>query len=277
MDSFYCDRKTPAFSLDSRNSPCYFCTMLLLLQHFLLFYAQAAAPHSSFDVLSVKAASPNRPGGRVVVGMTGREGGPGTGDPGRVRYAVICLKYVLFEAFGHRDLRIVGPDWLDDDWFQIDATMPVDTTEDQFRSMMQHLLADRFKLQFHRETKEVAAYSLVVAKNGPKMKETPGAPDPPRDLVRTLADRTEMTVHQATMERLAGFLAGQLGGPVTDATGLTGKYEFTLNFSKPGTAATDVPDIFSAVQSQLGMKLEPKKGTVQLMVIDHIEKKPTEN
>jgi uncharacterized protein (TIGR03435 family) len=255
--------------------------MLLLLQHILLFYAQAAAPHSSFDVLSVKAASPNRPGGRIVVGMTGREGGPGTGDLGRVRYAVICLKYVLFEAYGHKDLRIVGPDWLDDDWFQIDATMPADTTEDQFRAMMQHLLTDRFKLQFHRETKEVAAYSLAVAKNGPKMKETPGVSDPPRDMIRTLADRTEMTVHQTTMERLAGFLASQLGGPVTDATGLTGKYEFTLNFSKPGAAAASdadtPPDVFSAVQSQLGLKLEPKKGTVQLMVIDHIEKKPTEN
>jgi hypothetical protein len=99
MDSFYCDRKTQSFSLDSGKRACYFCTMLLLLQHILFFYAQAA-PHSSFDVLSVKAASPNRPGGRI-------------------RYAVI---------------------WLDDDWFQIDATMPADTAEDQFRTMMQHLL-----------------------------------------------------------------------------------------------------------------------------------------
>ena len=218
--------------------------------------------------------------------MTGREGGPGTGDPGRVRYAVISLRFVVTEAFGEKGLRIVAPGWVDDDWFQIDATMPPATTEPQFRTMMQTLLAERFKLQYHRESKETAGFALVVGKGGPKFRKSAEAEPgeaPIRQRLITGTDRVEMNLHQTTMERLADILAGQIGNPVTDATGLTGKYDFRLNFSKEGagpargTGAEPVPDVFTAVQSELGLKLEPKKASIPVLVIDHIERTPTEN
>jgi uncharacterized protein (TIGR03435 family) len=262
--------------------------MLLLLQHALLvaLMQDAAAAHRTFEVVSVKPASPNRPGGRIVVGMTGREGGPGTGDPTRVRYQVISLRFVLFEAYGNpNELRINGPGFLDDDWFQIDATLPPGATEPQFHQMMQSLLADRFHLAFHRESKDVPAYNLVVAKGGVKMKPAPPLPagqEPARNRVQMGSDRALLTMQQTTMERLANLLAGQLGGPVTDATELPGKYDFTLNFSKAGAApvgaadAEPLPDLFTAL-AQLGLKLEPRKGSIEIFVIDHIDRTPTGN
>jgi uncharacterized protein (TIGR03435 family) len=261
----------------------------------------AADGRLTFDVASVKPASPTQPGGRMVIGMTGRRGGPGTGDPGRVHYAAISMRFILSEAFGGKNVRIVAPGWQDDAWFQIDATMPPATTEEQFRVMMQNLLADRFQLKFHRETKDVAAYTLVVAKGGPKMKESVDLP--PADnsaprlqmgadgyavapqragaFVQNMDDRVRVTYQQTTMQSLANGLAGYAGGPVADATGLAGKYDFILTFAKPSAApSTDAgaaPDIFSAVQSQLGLRLEQKKGTVEQVVVDHLEKTAAEN
>ena len=187
--------------------------------------------------------------------------------------------------------------------------MPPDTTKDKFRIMLQNLLAERFKLAIHRETKDLPTYSLVVAKTGLKMKESPESsedqPPPtqrqtdnygfpilpahgsPRHMEFAMKDRARLVGYQQTTQDLAGHL-GLLDRPVIDATGLTAKYDFTLTFSLEGLGiapagggpATDVetpPDIFSAIQSQLGLKLESKKGPIELIVIDHIEKTPTVN
>lgn len=274
----------------------------------LLLLVVPALAAQTFEVASVKPVSPDRGGGRIVVGMTGREGGPGTSDPTRVSYAVIDMRFLISEAYGERDLKIVGPGWIDDEFYQLDARMPLGTTLEQFRVMLQHLLADRFKLACQRETKEVRGYSLVVAKNGPKLKESdlepapPGATPPPRprdlpvgadgykipprrmgSFVEERRDRERITFQGVTMDSFAPTLSGLAGGPVTNATGLTGRYDFTLTLSKsglvgPGTDATYVPpDVFGALEAQLGLKLEPKKTAEPRLVIDHVEKVPTEN
>jgi uncharacterized protein (TIGR03435 family) len=207
----------------------------------------------------------------------------------------------------------------------IDATMPPATTKEQMRLMLQSLLAERFKLALHRESRERLKYSLTVAKNGPKMKES-AKPAPPKEGDPVLPPggrgrsidaygfpiwqeppeggtwrfflngRGRLGGQRATMLDLANELTTwQLRTPVTDDTGLHGKYDFILTFSvpewngqtiempdglgrlDPSVASEPLLNLFGAMQSQLGLKLEPKKGPVEVLVIDHIERTPTAN
>jgi uncharacterized protein (TIGR03435 family) len=310
---------------------------LLLLTCWLSF-GQTADKSLTFDVASVKPAAPPVPDGRGRILMAGPSGGPGTKDPGRIHYPFMNLRNLLMTAYDVKNFQIVGPPWLDSERFEISATMPPETTKEQFRIMLQNLLAERFKMKVHRETKELPMYALVVAKGGPKMAESketpppaedgnPSAPPPamPKmgpdgfpDMTNFLGGRAglfnimmpgraRMIAHQQTMQDLATRLSNQLSKPVTDTTGLTGKYDFTLTFlpdysvgpmgplppppppaagggeagrgpvPAPPTDAEAPPDIFAAIQAQLGLKLESKKGPVEQIVIDHIEKTPTEN
>jgi uncharacterized protein (TIGR03435 family) len=275
----------------------------------------------AFDAASVKPYQVEFPGGggsKQAKQPAGRRfekpsGGPGTGDPGRIHYPGVTLQFVLMNAYGVNNFQIAGPVWLNGERFDIDATMPADTTKEQFRAMLQNLLADRFKMESHRETRELSGYSLVVAKNGPKFKASAeaspppddGAPDPPLTLgpdqffvppqrpgmflQMTTFPGARSTFRQFTMAALANVLQNQLKRPVNDATGLTAKYDFVVNFSmegldlgsgripvSPGDGEPQ-PDILSALQSQLGLKLESKKEPTEVIVIDHIEKTPTGN
>ena len=199
----------------------------------------------------------------------------------------------------------------------VEAKMPVDTTREQFNVMLQNLLADRLGLKVHWTSKEIDMYALVVAKGGPKLKLA--APDPPRGsdddsknggpLPNRVGDdgfpipppgngpwmgaapggKMGMRGHNETSAELAHAIGMRtLDGPLTDATGLTGKYDYTIFWSSPATDAAaagdhagydepDGPSIFDAVQEQLGLKIEKRKGPVQMLVVDHVEKKPTEN
>src|ERR1700722_10609921 len=143
-----------------------------------LVYSQTADKPLTFDVASVKPATPPTPDGRGMIMMAGPSGGPGTKDPGRIHYPFMSLKNILMSAYDVKNFQIVGPAWLDTERFDITATMPPDTTKEQFRAMLQNLLADRFKMTVHRETKELPMYSLVVAKVGPKMLESAAVPAP---------------------------------------------------------------------------------------------------
>lgn len=141
----------------------------------------------SFDAASVKPAMV--PGGVTVSGTSitssRREdflrlrstGGPGTNDPGRIHYPLVSLKGLLTRAYDSY-FEIKGPGFLDTEVVQVDATMPPDTTKEQFREMLGNLIIDRFKLKYHVETKDVAGYSLVVAKGGVKIKESVESPIP---------------------------------------------------------------------------------------------------
>jgi uncharacterized protein (TIGR03435 family) len=157
--------------------------------------------------------------------------------------------------------------------------------------MIQALLADRFKLQFHRETKELPTYVLVVAKGGPKFHESEvvEGPDKPKGTRMSMNGRGQFNLERAPMAALANQLAQVLGRSVIDKTGLPGNYDFELKWtpdeSTPGMARMAVGDgppppsdagagtsIFTALQDELGLKLESTKGPVEILVIERAQK-----
>jgi uncharacterized protein (TIGR03435 family) len=161
----------------------------------------------------------------------------------------------------------------------------------EMRERVRALLADRFHLTVHRETKEGSVYALVVAKNGSKLQEGKEAPDGPQGL---RGGRGELTGMLASMQMVVNFLSGQLGRPIIDKTDLKGKYDFKLKWAPdmgtgggpmepknpggegPPASTPDGPTLFTALQEQLGLKLESQKGPIEMIVIDRVEK-PSEN
>jgi uncharacterized protein (TIGR03435 family) len=263
--------------------------------------AQAQTAKPAFEAASIKPAVPLGPlGMRFVI-----NGGPGTSDPGLYRCQNCSLHLIVLAAYGIRlPVQFSGPAWLENVRFDVAAKVPEGATKDEFLLMLQDLLAERFKLAVHREKREMPAYELVVAKNGPKFKasvpnETPDVDETPEENGKMKRDRDGYPVlprgvimavvpgharlrsDSQSMEWLAEMLSGQTGTPVVDATGLKEKYDFVLSwaFQDTGAAATDPdgPNLLSAVQLQLGLKLDNKKRLVQVLVVDHIEKVPTGN
>jgi uncharacterized protein (TIGR03435 family) len=289
----------------------------------------------AFEVASVKAAAPQEQG-RIMVG---KRGGPGTPDPGQVTYTNTNLKMLLQDAYDVKGFQISGPGWIDTERFDISAKIASGTTQEQYRLMVQNLLKERFKIAIHKETKELPVFALLVAKNGPKLKESVEEPTPPTDgagpggpsgaglppigpprigkdgmpmmpkggrgmMMMVMNGRFRVAGNQVTMGRMCDMLAQQVDRPVFDETGLKGKYDITLDFTPaPGTGpaaklgmlamhAKDGeaggapppppdqeagPSLFTALQEQLGLRLEQKKGPVELIVVDKGEKVPTEN
>jgi uncharacterized protein (TIGR03435 family) len=221
-------------------------------------------------------------------------------DPDRISYTNITLKRVLMSAYELKSYQISGPDWLETLRFDITAKVPEGSTKEQIQSMMQNLLATRFKMSVHRDSKELPVYALVVAKNGPKIKavsaESPGEEElatmkanegkdgfpvlsvqPPAMVIETRSGRGRITAKEVPLTRLADVLSGEVGRPVFDVTGLTGNYSFVVYFAPEGSADASEPSIFVALQEQIGLRLEARKGPVEMLVIDHAEKMPTEN
>jgi uncharacterized protein (TIGR03435 family) len=164
-------------------------------------------------------------------------------------------------------------------YYDIIANAPEDRipSRNEFRQMLQTLLADRFNLKVHRETKEMAGYSLVVGKNGPRFKES--AADASEIANHGVNGRNQtVTGSKYTMAMLVGDIGGYFGvdGPVIDKTGLIGAYdlkiEATPEFRMNRTSEFGDLSIFSAVQDQLGLKLEPQKSMIEILVVDHFEK-----
>jgi uncharacterized protein (TIGR03435 family) len=258
--------------------------------------AVAQTPDSSvqFEVASIKPSAP--PTGRGM--RVWSRGGPGTDDPTTYACENYTLLGLIWEAFDIQSYQLSGPDWLISARFNVSAKVPPGTTKEQFRLMRQNLLADRFKLTYHRSQKEMTVFNLVVGKNGPKFKEFVDGPEPQDDdgppkkdangfpllprgkgsSMAIMGNRAALHNGGGTMTELAASLANQLRQPVTDATGLNGKYEIAMTWV-PGDIAADNPgpSIFQALQDQLGLKLESKKGMIDIVVVDHIEKTPTEN
>jgi uncharacterized protein (TIGR03435 family) len=309
----------------------------LLLLAGCLLHGQTADTALTFDVASIKPAAALVPDGRGMIILRSPSGGPGSKDPGRIDYPHMNLRTLLMNAYNVKQFQIDGPAWLDSERFDLTATMPPTTTREQFRVMLQNLLAQRFQMKLHRDTRELPLYSLVVARNGSKLKEKANVAEPadsadsPPPLpsqpkvgpdgfpvipkfaggregvyMIIMPGRARLTGQGGQIQELADRLTALLAKPVTDATGLTAKYDFILTFSTEGmigpdggpipplppplaagaSAATDnvfrpdgeaPQDIFAAVQSQLGLKLEPRKGPVEMIVVDRAEKTPTEN
>jgi uncharacterized protein (TIGR03435 family) len=279
------------------------------------FSAYGQSP--TFEVASIKPYQ--RPEGQTMQ-RVGCSGGPGTKDPVRWSCENMSVHNLIVTAYDIRSYQVSGLGPFDGERYNLNAKVPEGATREQFRQMLQNLLAERFGLKIHREQKEMSTYELVVAKNGPKLKDA--APEPPKDSaaeeprpvgpprfamgkdgfpemppgstgMMIMNGRASRRGARDTMTALAMMLSSQVGRPVIDATGLTGTYETVLNWSMssgptpppppgaegaiPAAAEPSGPTIFAALQEQLGLKLEPKKGMVEILVVDKVEKTPTEN
>lgn len=242
-------------------------------------YAQTqsgTAAQPSFEVASIK---PSAPGGRGMQMMMA----PG----GRFTAKNVTIRVLIQQAYNVRDFQISGgPSWLTSEHYDLAAKAEGEEQikPEQLRLMVRTLLADRCKLVFHRDTKELPIYALVIGKNGPKLQEGQGQ----GPMLRM--GRGTLTAQKVPMELFANNLAMQVGRTVIDKTGLKGEYDFKLEWtpdvSQPpapresgeATAPPDPggPSIFTALQEQLGLKLESQKGPVEILIIDSIEK-PSEN
>jgi uncharacterized protein (TIGR03435 family) len=188
------------------------------------------------------------------------------------------LGHIVRIAFNLRSMGLIkgGPDWVStgDSRFNIEAEAedPANATEEQLLQMLQALVIERFNLKFHRESKDLPGYALVVGKNGPKFKEAKGEGASvsfgPNGKPGSGPNR--VALRRYSMSQLAELL-NNFGNPIVDKTGLTGYYDFTLSWDEDAG-----PTLYTAVQEQLGLRLEPQKVPVSFIVIESA-KKPTEN
>jgi uncharacterized protein (TIGR03435 family) len=230
--------------------------------------ALAQEPPQAFEVATVRPATD-------AEGMNNRR------DPVRATWTNMPLAMVVQNAYRLQpDQLIGGPNWIRSDRWDIIAKTDRPATWEQQNKMLQPLLADRFKLKVHWETRQLPQYKLVAAKGGPKLRAVRDGESSGTRIGNGLID-----AHGITAAELAAWLRSELGRPVVNSTGLTGKYDFKLQWvpdeSQPNsegeTPASDAtgPSIFAAIR-ELGLKLEAIKGPVKVLVVDYAEK-PSEN
>ena len=265
----------------------------------VLLHGQAAQTSDrkllAFEVATIKPAGDVD--ARVLAGLGGGcDGGFPRVD--RRRFTVTTTAYALTTwAFGfnkHGGCSFVsfggfvtgGPDWIRSERFTIQALMPEGASEytfgefmngqaPQLETMIEHLLAERFHLAVHREMKEVPGYALVVGKNGPKIRPATARDVSPAPPQRGAASSASRRIYQRTTMTYVALMLGVITRrPVVDRTGLTGEFIFDLEYAPddapPGESSA--PSLFTAVQEQLGLKLESAKVPAEIIVIDHVEK-----
>jgi uncharacterized protein (TIGR03435 family) len=235
----------------------------------------------AFEVANIKLNNSTGPH-RIVCHAVDSGMAPGsTPALGRCQATGLTLYQLISTAYGVGLPTISGGlDWIEKERFDIEAKAedPSTTTRDQFRVMLQTLLTDRFKLKFHRQVAEGNGYALVVVKTGPRFEVTKGGNQ--RQGVGTAATRDGQSITglSATMERLANVLAGRLDVPVVDQTGLAGMYDFALTWTPTENEVGYRPGLpngvtlFTAVQEQLGLRLESKKLPITVTIVDSAEK-----
>jgi uncharacterized protein (TIGR03435 family) len=225
--------------------------------------SSATAP-PEFEVASIKPVPPSV--GEMRVSMIG--------GLGRINYTNVTVRGLIRKAYG---LKIyppsTGPDALSTDRYDIVAKASGDASEEQTMRMLQALLAARFKLVLHHETKELRVYALVPGKNSAKIHEVQDDGSAPEI---GSAEGHQIRGHHISMKILAEALQGFIGDPVLDTTGLTGLFDLSLDFTLDESLSATGTSVFEAVQQQLGLKLEARKGPVEVVVIDHVER-PTGN
>ncbi len=263
-------------------------------------FGQSATPAPAFEVASIKQAVPPADG-RIMVRMNT--------DAGRLDYTNVSLRDIIRAAFKVRNDQISGPDWLSSERYIIAAKFPAGATKADVPAMLQTLLADRFKLAFHKDSKVVSIYALVQAKGGAKLQPA----DTPGGMRMMMGPKGRHLTGKVTLAQLADALSNMEDRPVLDMTELKGAFDIDLEFTsengpegmrqgmpgpgpglgpgpgqgpgqggpagegRPHDENADAPSLFTALQEKLGLRLEPRKAPVDLYVIDHAEKAPTEN
>lgn len=265
-------------------------------------HAQSSAQASpKFDVASIKPAAPTE---HFMFGVRLMPGGG-------INAANVTLKLLIQNAYGVDDFQISGgPGWIETARYNIEAKPDSPADPNEWREMLKNLLADRFRLVLHRETRETPVYALVlarkdgklgsgmieskqggcVARDSSKPLRPPGPGEPPF-CGNVLMGASQLIATASTAGDMAPMLSRIVRRKVIDKTGLTGKYDFTLKYTPdenqrammsppgmppPAPADSSGPTLFTALQEQLGLKLEPRKAPVEIFVIDRAEK-PSEN
>jgi len=188
------------------------------------------------------------------------------------------LKTLIRNAYGILPFQLANePKWIESDKFDINAKNATsqDITQDSLKPLLQGLLAERFHLKVHWETREMPIYALVVEKDGPKFQPYVDAPQHGMNTSKR-PGKVNMRGTDVPMTELASNLGNQLGRFVVDETGLPGHYDFVVHWDPEQTTDSTEPSLFTALHEQLGLKLESKKGPMQMLVIDNAEK-PSEN
>ena len=237
--------------------------MKLLLQSVIVLTTATAAfgqdpQRAVFEVASVRPS-----------GADGSNGGVTPGQDGITAHGA-SLFLLIRVAYNLQDYQISGPAWLRDQRYDIAAKASGPVSQDTLRTMLQSLLAERFKLSTHRESQERSVYALVPVPGGHRLRQS-------KEGTRggTSAEIGRLVFTGATMPGLALRLTQILSMPVVDSTGLAGPYDFTLEWQQDDNAPGI--SLFTALQEQLGLKLEPRRVAVDVLVIDRAERVPTEN
>lgn len=217
----------------------------------------------SFEVASIK---PNNSGSHSSHWNTNDAG---------VRAENVSLKQMIELAYDVKDYSLSGPAWLDTERFDVQAKPPRQMTNELFAPMLRSLLADRFGLVVHRESKEISGYALLLGRKPPQPHSMPKEGGSHMNW-----SDGKLTAMNASMQQLADFFSRQLGQPVQDSTGLMGVFDLKLEWTpdeRSQDSSKDAPSLFTAVQEQLGLKLQARKVSVDVLVVDRAERNPTEN
>jgi uncharacterized protein (TIGR03435 family) len=236
----------------------------------------AADADPSFEVATIKPSDPNRPGRLFRI------------QPAHFSTINTTLNDLIGFSYGLHARQVTdAPDWAGTQKYDLDGKPDGEgqPSEAQWKTMLQKLMADRFQLTFHHEQGELSVYALVVAKGGPKITKGDGNPNgPPSLLFRGLGN---LPARNATMADFVSVMQrAVLDRPVVDQTRLEGRYNFALNWTPDETQFASLggvppgvgdkpdapPDLFTAIQQQAGLKLEPTKALVDVMVVDKVEK-----
>jgi len=223
----------------------------------------ALAQSPRFEVASIKPANPDH-----VDGVSGVET-----KLGRLTATNVTLKRCILGAYGIRPHQIVGgPEWLDADRFDIVAKADGPVGDGTLSQMMQTLLAERFKLRFHRQTRTMQAFVLDAPKGAAKLTKADGGEG------KTISGRGQLTLENASMDKFADALSRQMDLPVVNQTGVDGVFNLKLRWTPEAAGAPPdaPPPIYTALQEQLGLRLRSQKTPIEVFLIDGAEK-PSEN
>jgi uncharacterized protein (TIGR03435 family) len=242
----------------------------------------------TFEVASIKPSTERS--------VRGSDGGPGSKDPTRYTFGQVTVLDLIMVGWHVDPFQVSSKLPLDQQRFDFVAKLPPDATREQFRAMLQNFLADRFHLKAHMESKEFPGYALVEAKTGFRLNPPqsgddafPVIPEGRPGLVSNLSNSggyilVRTRARQQPLSVLARAIRLPDNSPILDQTGVNGKYDFTFEYTLPLSAGASsnvdpppVPDLFEAIQRQLGLQLVRKKLPFDVVVVDSVDKTPTAN
>jgi len=249
-------------------------------------FGQQASGKYAFEVASIKVPDPSDPSQlRMTIAS----------DPGMVQYNNLALRDLIRIAYDVKIYQVEGPDWIDTTRFNVDAKLPAGVSDSHVPEMLQTMLAERFGLVVHRETKDHAVLALIAAKGGAKLKaaenpipESAGGARRGGGLRVQVDDQgAHIQATSATMGSLADMVSRFSEKPIVDQSGIEGQYDFDLVLSpealRPGRGggmpeptAEGAGTLYEAF-GRYGLKLEPRKAPITMVVVDHMEKAPKEN